>query len=417
MKIALMPRGTGSGHNMRAYAIAEQIRIIEKEASIDAYIGSLQSMFTPMFERIGAKVIDTSPEKEVDYTKKSNLTKKLNWKSMMEDYMLPNSFNSAHIMNYVKHLEANPADVVVSDFNYSALIAANICGIPSVMVTERYNFVIVNSDDEALESAGFEVNRPELKEVRDALNRFFAWGAEHCSKILTDRPYIESLDQGTVAEMLLKKGKMQFVGPMVREVDPSFDRTGELATYGIPSDAFVLLATVGGTSMFKENVKNTRACYIEAFKKVKEQIPKAHMLLIARDEMEVPEGVTCLRYVPDWLNLLRSVDVLVAHPGWITVAECSNLNIPAVFTLSSGLEFHEHESFIRLKSMGYFVHDTMEPSELAAEVIKLQDEEQLKKLFEAYKYVCPNGNGAAIAAKEILEIARENVMRVSAKAV
>lgn len=412
MRIAFLPRPTGSGHNMRAYAIADQLRKLDYDIEIDVYLGSLQSTFTPMFERIGVSVIDTFPEKEVDFTKKSNLTRKLDWQSMMEDYMLPNSFNASKIMKYVNYLQNRPADVIVSDFNYHALVAANICSIPSVMVTERNNFVIVNVDDETLKASGFEVNSAELQDTRKALNQLFAWGADNCEAIFTDRPYVEKLDYNTVAESLFRSKKMRFVGSMVREVHSEFDRKKELQAFDIREDAFVMLATVGGTSMFQENIINIRNCYIETFKKVRELIPNAHLLLIARDEIEVPEGVTCMCYVPDWLNLLRSVDILVAHPGWITVAECSYYQVPAIFTLSSGLEFHEHESYIRLKELGYAVHNNLDSEELAQKIIMMRNSENQEKLFEAYRTVSPAGNGAKIVAEEILSIAKVNRMAV-----
>ncbi|RUT29630.1 hypothetical protein EJP77_14755 [Paenibacillus zeisoli] len=369
--------------------------------TIEVYLGSLQSIFSPLFEEIGVEVIDLSPKKAVDHSKHSHLSDFLDWNTMLENYLSPMFYNSQRILRLTNLLLQSNPDVVVSDYDFSALAAAQIAGIPSVLVTERYNFTITGTSDEELIRAGFTVHAEELEQVRTVLNQLFVSLTGSATYVLTDKPFVEEIDRGSVAEKLIEQGKMKFVGPMIRPIDKALDRRHEREQFGIEEGEFLIVATMGGTAMFRENMRAMQKTYLDTYASVKEAIPHARMILIAREQLDVPEGVVCVTYVPNWIPLLRSADVVLAHPGWITVTEISALRIPTVFLLSSPKEYHELEAFRRLELLGYLVQLGLDSEALTSKILKLRDPQEAARLQAAYASVAPDAEGALRAAEWI----------------
>lgn len=407
--ISLVPIVTGSGHNMRIYSLARALRLIDPNLELEVYLGSLQTIFTPMFEEIGVRVIDMSPKQTVDHSKHSHLSDFLNWKTMLEDYLSPTFYNSQRILRLTRlFLESRP-DVVVADYDFSALAAADIARIPSVLITERYNFTITGITDDELTNAGFEVHTDELKDVRVVLNQLFEKLASSTAYVLTDKPFVEQIDRDTLAEELMESGKMKFVGPMIRPIDKEFNNYAVRESFGIKESEFLVVATMGGTSMFRENMLAMQEAYIQTFESLKRQIPNARMILIARENVEVPDGIICLTYVPNWIPLLRAANVLLAHPGWITVTEVSALGVPTVFLLSSAKEYHELEAYRRLELLGYRIQMGRDVNGLTEHILQLHDPSEKDKLLIAYRKVAPDANGALRAAELIVQAAETGI--------
>ncbi|MEW9701689.1 hypothetical protein [Paenibacillus sp. SI8] len=407
MRITLIPIVTGSGHNMRIYALAKALLRLDASLEIEVYLGSLQSIFTPLFDEIGVKVTDLSPKKAVDHAKHSHLSDYLDWTTMLEGYLSPTFYNSQRILRLTNLLLQSRPDVVVSDYDFSALAAAQIAGIPSVLVTERYNFTITSTTDEELLQAGFQIHSEELQQIRTVLNQLFDNLTQSATYVLTDKPYLAQIDQGTLAHKLIDEGKMQFVGPMIRPIDKVLNQRQEREQFGIGEDDFLVIATMGGTSMFRENMVAMQEAYLQTFARLKQKIPQARIIIIARENIEVPEGVVCVTYVPNWIPLLRSADVVLAHPGWITVTEISALRIPTVFLLSSPKEYHELEAFRRLELLGYVVQLGLDSESLTSKILRLSDPQEVEKLDASYAKVAPDTEGAQRAAEWIRKAAKQ----------
>lgn len=212
MKIILVPNPTGSGHNMRMYAVAREIKERADNADVRVLLGSLQHIFTPMFEGIGVRVHDLTPGKIVDYSKRSHLENALGWDTMIANYIAPTFVNGSEILRYMAlYMEYYP-DVVVSDFNTNATAAAAFLRIPNILVTERFNFSLVNIDNTTLSKGGFNVEEQELSQARGALNQLFDWLCAHTNRILTDKPNVASLDKGGLMEKYFDSKKAIFVG-------------------------------------------------------------------------------------------------------------------------------------------------------------------------------------------------------------
>lgn len=406
LRISLVPIVTGSGHNMRIYSLARALLQIDPTLELELYLGSLQTIFTPMFEDIGVRVIDLSPKEAVDHSKQSHLSDFLDWKTMLDGYLAPTFYNSQRILKLASLFLDSRPDVIVADYDFSAIAAAEITDIPSVLITERYNFTITGITDEELTNAGFEIHPGELNDIRVVLNRLFEKLTSSTACVLTDKPYVEQIDRGTLAEKLLKSGKMKFVGPMIRPVDQEFDSRSVRESFGIEESEFLVVATMGGTSMFRENMLAMQEAYIETFKLLKQRLPHARMILIARETIEVPDGIVCLTYVPNWIPLLRSANVLLAHPGWITVTEVSALGIPTVFLLSSAKEYHELEAYRRLELLGYRVQMDTDTEELTNHILQLNHLSEKENLLSAYRKVAPDAYGSKRAAEWIIKAAK-----------
>lgn len=81
--------------------------------------------------------------------------------------------------------------------------------------------------------------------------------------------------------------------------------------------------------------------FITTFNNIHQTKSNTKMVLLARDNLKVPKGVICMNYLPNWYGLLKTCNLVITHPGWITVTELSSLMVPAIFSISSKREYHE----------------------------------------------------------------------------
>ncbi|MGN9863483.1 glycosyltransferase [Bacillus swezeyi] len=399
--IFMVPNPTGTGHNMRMYSIACKLKK-KKDVNVKIVLSSLQDTFTPLFESIGAEVINFNPKRIVNYSKKSHLEEELTWETMINQYFSETFFNGSVILKYMSLFSEQKPDVIVSDYNINASIAACLLNIKHVFVTERFNFTLVDVSNELLKKGGFRVNDQELDSARKSMNSLFKWLGNNTEFILTDKPYVEEMDRNSLIKTFFNEGKAHFVGPMIRSFEQESDFS--FSSLGIKEEAFPLItATVSGTTMFKENKKKLVTLYIEMFQKIKKHHPGAQMVLLARENIEVPEGILSIPYISNWIPLLKKSDVLLSHPGWITVTEISSLGVPAIFCLASFKEYHEAEAYLRLDKLGYQTHYGFDLDSLVEKVNSTITNREL--VTSNYKYVYKDPDGATKASDCILDVA------------
>ncbi|KVE28619.1 hypothetical protein WS67_07780 [Burkholderia singularis] len=402
--IIFAPNPTGSGHNMRALSIGQAIKRQNSTAELAVALGSLQQTFTPLFEKSGIKVIDIAG-RLVDYSKKSNLSKTLDWTNYIGGYIANTFMSGERVLSYLALIDELKPDVLVSDYNMAACMAAIFSGTPLVFVTERYDFTLCQLTDEELGRGGFDVNAVELQRARVALHRQFAWMIESSQLVLTDKPYIESIDTGTPVEAALISGRAHFVGPMIRE-PANQDVSTVRADLGI-GDSPYIIASISGTTMFAESKQGLLNGYIESYEILKKQRPDLKMVLLGRDEVKAGDGIITVPYYPNWMGLLKEAELLLSAPGWITVTEISALNIPTLFILPSNSEYHEVEALRRLCELGFPTYVGYDKDELA-EIIEaelLKDRKADEYFLPHSKVASPDWKGADRAAVKILELA------------
>jgi predicted glycosyltransferase len=303
--------------------------------------------------------------------------------------------------------------VLVSDFNMAACLAAIFSGTPLVFVTERYDFTLCQLQDHDLAEGGFEVNTLEMARARTALHSQFKWMIQQSQLVLTDKPYVASLDQGTPVAEALSNGKAHFVGPMIRDyVQSGLDVRAELKI----GDSPFIVASISGTTMFAQNKDALLAAYLDSFKTLRERNPDLKMVLLGRQDIAAQEGVICVPYYPDWMGLLREASLLISAPGWITVTEIAALKIPTLFVLPSKSEYHELEALRRLELLGFpthLGHDQQRIVELVQG--ELDKDTQSPDYFVPHQLVAaPDGEGAARAASRIIELCQGSVVPLNA---
>ncbi|MFJ3659354.1 hypothetical protein ACIPPM_02675 [Streptomyces sp. NPDC090119] len=403
MRIVFAPAPTGSGHNMRALALARELRRQWPEAELTVLLGSLQSTFGPLFEAAGVEVVDVAGD-HVDHATRSNLSRDLDWRTYIKGYVAPAFVNGERVLGYLSHYQDLDADLVVSDYNISASMAAAIAGVPHALVTERYDFTLLQIDDTTLEAGGFRVAHEDLRRGRNSLHAVFDWIVSTAEVVLTDKPYVPELDAGTSVAAALDTGRAVFTGPMIREIPERGDGAAVRASLGLGPGP-VMVGSVGGTSMFLENKQRVLDTYIEAHRLLKRTHPGLQLVLLGREAVRAPDDVVVLTYLPDWMPLLREADVLVSAPGWITVTEVAALGVPTVFVLSSLGEYHEVEASDRLRRLGF-------PSLVAPTADRLAD--AVRPLVgargaapsPAHLATAPEGSGTGRAAELLARAAR-----------
>lgn len=159
--ILFAPNPTGSGHNMRALSIAQAIKKQRPDMPLTVALASLQPTFTPMFEKSGVEVVDIAG-RLVDYSKKSNLSKELDWNNYIGGYIANTFLSGERILSYLALIAEYKPTALVSDYNMAACLAAIFSGTPLVFVTERYDFTLCQLEDHDLADGGFEVNALEM---------------------------------------------------------------------------------------------------------------------------------------------------------------------------------------------------------------------------------------------------------------
>ncbi|WP_274915255.1 hypothetical protein [Streptomyces sp. WZ-12] len=395
MRIVLAPAPTGSGHNMRALALARELRRQLPEVELTVLLGSLQSTFGPLFGEAGVSVVDVAGDL-VDHATRSNLTRELDWQTYIKGYLAPAFVNGERVLGYLSYYQDLKPDLVVSDYNISASMAATLSGTPHALVTERYDFTLFQIDDRTLESGGFRVNREDLRRGRNSLHSVFKWIVDTAEVVLTDKPYVPELDDGTAVARALVEGNAVFTGPMIREVPERQDGSVVRASLGLGPGP-IMVGSVGGTTMFRENKQQVIEDYIRTHQRLKQDHPDLQLVLLGREQVEAPDDVVVLTYLPDWMPLLQEADVLLSAPGWITVTEVAALRVPTVFVLSSLGEYHEVEASERLGRLGF-------PSLVAPPVDELVDVvgpligNRATEPTPAQLAVAPEGPGTAKAA-------------------
>lgn len=404
MKILLAPNATGSGHNMRTLSLAREMLAQQPGTELTVLLASLQTTFAPLFAQAGVEVVDLA-RTQVNYATKSNLGRRMDWEGYIGGYLAPAFVNGERILHYLALYQEHRPDLVVSDYNMSASMAAAILGVPHALVTERYDFTLCQLDDETLVSGGFDIDRDDLRRGRSALHAVFAWLVSTAEVVLTDKPRLDELDKGTPVARALDEGHAFFTGPMVREAPPEHDGAAVRAELGIPAGP-VMVGSVGGTTMFLENKQQVIDCYLAAYRTLKQQYPDLQFVLLGREKVEAPDEVLQLDYLPEWMPLLREANVLLSAPGWITVTEVAALRIPTVFVLGSLSEYHEVEAVRRLELLGFPTLIAPTADALADTVKPMLDRKaDRSEPTPGQLAVAPEGSGTAVAARHLLSAA------------
>ncbi|MCY7189439.1 hypothetical protein [Streptococcus gallolyticus] len=400
-RVVLAPNPTGTGHNVRMLNIGNQLLQSDKELELTVLLGSRQDVFADLFKKSGIDVIDLSPSGVVDSSKKSHLSTELNWKTMISNYFVPTFFNGDKILKYIGLISKCSADVVISDYNINATIAAIILGKKNIFVTERHNFTLVDISLSDLKKAGFDIDDTEIAEAKKYLEKVFEWILKNIDLLITDKVIIpDFLDRLNGDDP-----KIHFVGSMYRQ------REGKsLINFNYSQDYIV--ATSTNTTMLEKDSLLAINTYISAFEKLSKKHPNLKLLLIG-DVPNVVEidnhlNIEVLSYVPNWEELIKHAKLVWSHPGWISVTELAYLDIKSVFYLPSFMEYHEVEAFNRLQFLGLPTISGEDFEGLSDVTSKILNGD-LDTSFEAYRILNPSKDGLKRGVDKILSIIESEV--------
>ncbi|MFM0068842.1 hypothetical protein [Paraburkholderia aspalathi] len=282
-------------------------------------------------------------------------------------------------------------------------LAPSITGTRYALITERYDFTLCQIDNSTLEAGGFSVSSREHHQSRVALHKVFEWIVDAADIVLTDKPFVKELDEGTSVAAALATGRAVFTRPMIRDLPEKSSRTTVRGTLGLGPGP-IIVGSVGGTTMFIENKHKVIETYLDAYRVLKRERPDLQFVLLGREQLDVQDDVKILTYLPDWMSLLQEANALLSAPGWITVTEVAALRVPTIFVLSSLSEYHEVEALQRLKFLGF-------PTLIAPDVGELAD--ALRPLVEhrettptpAQMAIAPDGSGTHTAADLLIRTA------------
>ncbi|MBO1337165.1 hypothetical protein [Streptomyces sp. VRA16 Mangrove soil] len=403
MRIVLAPNSTGSGHNMRMLAVARGLRRRLPEAELLVLLGSLQPTFTPLFEEAGVTVVDAVGH-HVDYAVSSHLGREMDWNTYVRQYAAPAFVSGDKVLNHLAHYRDLDPDLVISDYNISASMAAAILGVPHALVTERYDFTLCQLDDDTLRAGGFTVDTEDMRRARESLHALFSWIVDSAELVITDKPMVPELDAGTPVAAALERGTAVFTGPVVRDFPARSDGAEVRRRLGL-GDGPVIVGSVGGTTMFAENRERIIEDYVAAYDLLKRDRPDLQLVLLTRDGATVPEHVVTLSYLPDWMPLLQEADLLLSAPGWITVTEVSAMRIPTLFVLSGMGEYHEVEAVRRLAKLGFPTLVAPRVPELAQAIAPLLGGAAAEQVERASRTIAPAGSGTERAVGLLAEAA------------
>lgn len=415
MKVLYLPAETGTGHNMRALAIAGKVRRLFPGAQQHIYLASKSAVFQPMFEAVGTQV-HLAPN-ERDHANTSQLSTNFDWTNYVGNYLNRTFVSGEKMLQALALITEVQPDLVVSDYNIAASLAAEVANVPHILVTERYDFTLGQLDNRTLAEAGFTLrDTAEVDAIRSSLTDLFGWVTQRARAVFTDKPPVAELDQNTPVLRAIEAGHGHFVGPIVRDecaAEPA--RREEVdERFGLGGAPYIL-AGVGGTAMFTENKDRLLATYLAAFRELRSEQPHARLVLIGRQEfVEETEGVVYLNYVTDWHSLVKHAKVVLSPPGWISVTEMAVMNAPVAYVLSGRNEYHEIEAMRRLALLGYTTVTDPDKAALLGILQRAFAEagDFMDATAAASRIVAPVTNGAEAVARSVaLAIAESRVRR------
>lgn len=410
MKVLHLPAETGTGHNMRALAVAAKVRSLFPAAEQHVYLGSKSALFTPMFEALGVHVHTASDQQ--DHANTSQLARGFDWTSYVTGYLNRTFISGDRMLAAVALIGSVRPDVVVSDYNVAACLAAEISGVPYVLITERYDFTLGQIDNATLLEAGFVLDDPEeVDAIRTSLTTLFSWVTRRARAVLTDKPSVPELDRGTPVFDSIAAGNGHLVGPIVRDecaADPA-PRAEIDARFALDGAEYAIVG-FGGTTMFTENKERLLGEYLTAFGKLRTEHPTARLVVIGRQTFtEEVDGVLFVDYVADWHSLVKHSNAVLSAPGWLSVTELAVMDAPVAYVLSGRDEYHEREAMTRLDHLGYTTAVEPDADTLLTVLRAAFDEPEAfrARASAASRTIAPTGNGAEAAAKLIGQIVAE----------
>ncbi|MFE2926666.1 glycosyltransferase family 28 protein [Streptomyces goshikiensis] len=410
MKVLHLPAETGTGHNMRALAVAAKVRSLFPGAEQHVYLGSKSALFTPMFEALDVHVHTASDQQ--DHANTSQLTRRFDWTSYVTGYLNRTFISGDRMLAAIALIGSVRPDVVVSDYNVAACLAAEISGVPYVLITERYDFTLGQIGNAALLDAGFVLDDPdEIDTIRTSLTTLFSWVTRRARVVLTDKPSVPELDRGTPVFEAIATGNGHVIGPIVRDecaAEPA-PRSEIDARFGLHGAEYAIVG-FGGTTMFTENKERMLRAYLAAFDQLRAVHPDARLVVIGRQTFtEEIDGVVLVDYVSDWHSLVKHAKVVLSPPGWLSVTELAVMDAPVAYVLSGRDEYHEREAMTRLDHLGYTTAIEPDTETLLAILRKAFDEPETfrGRASEASRAIAPTGNGAEAAAKLIGQVVAE----------
>ncbi|MBO0422308.1 glycosyltransferase [Enterococcus plantarum] len=402
-KILLAPNPTGTGHNMRLLAIGRKLKHINNNLEITVLLGSRQDIFSQLFESEGIRVIDLNPTGIIDHSKNSHLESDLNWETMISNYFVPTFFNGDKVLKYMNLINELSPDLLISDYNINATIAAITSSTKNVFITERHNFTLVDVEIEDLIIGGFNVNIKEINAAKKNLQRLFDWLIMNSDLVITDKVLLASFK--TDVQLLKYKSKVHFVGAMYSERSQGVQLDyGELQ---IDKSKPYIVGTVSSTTMLKQDKEKNISVYISTFNELKKTIPDLQLVLLGTsDKKQKNDDVIYIPYLPSWRQLIENSLLVISHPGWITVTEVSYLNIPTVFYLPNFMEYHEVEAYRRLEQLGLPVFNGEDSKSFCELIISIMKSDK-EKTFSGYKILSPDKNGINKATNLINTLVEE----------
>jgi hypothetical protein len=411
---AVTPNATGSGHNLRTLALARTVGELSTGTELVVLLDSLQTTFADLFRHAGVEVHDMARQ-VIDHAAHNHLTTDVSWAGYVLEYLLPTFLDTAKVLGYMARFRVLRPDLVVSDCNTAGSTAAAMSGIPHVLVTERYDFSLGRLDDGTLADTGFTVDVPDLAKARTALRIVFRWIVDDACLVLTDKPYIPGLDDGTPVAVALGSGKAMFTGPMVRRPPQAVDHEAVRRGLGLGPGP-VIVASVDGTTMFPENKQRLISACLEAFRTLRAERPDLQLVLIGREKTAAPPpGVVPVASLPEWMPLLLTADLLLTAPEWTTVTEVAMLRVPTLFVLADYRECHKIEALRRLDLLGLPTRVAPDPGGLAQEIRSLLATRCTPEACRGYDTLAPYGRGTDdAAAKIVAELSRSSHVAVSA---
>ncbi|WP_456435117.1 UDP-N-acetylglucosamine--N-acetylmuramyl-(pentapeptide) pyrophosphoryl-undecaprenol N-acetylglucosamine transferase [Methanopyrus sp.] len=254
--------------------------------------------------------------------------------------------------------------VVVSDCQFHALVAAQIMGIPAIVIS---NMLRIPGEGSL------------VRLINGTLRRMF----ELADIVLIPDTYDDTYDVPEIDTEVV------WVGPVLkRRPDELLPRDAIRRKYGIPDDATVVLVTAGGSKYSRQIVRVA----VEGLNLLSKSID-VFPVIVSEERVGGGLGLQ-LRYVDNLLELIKVSNVVVTHGGHTTLSECACLRTPVVSVpLPNHPEQHVNAERVLQRGLGVAVL----PEELSSERIAKAIEQAID--WKVPKIRMMDGRGAERAAR------------------
>ena len=318
VRIYFSPCGIGLGHVGRSYPIAEELRRRGADIVFSTYLEGIYYV-----RKLGFPVAKSPPLSMV-----SDQTGKIDLRMSSVTEGLPALPRFLHQLNVeIEYMQAYQPDVVVSDTRLSSVFAANLLGVPVVLILNQFQPIVPRSHH------NFRLSKIADGVMLTVIGR--GWAASDIILIPDfPEPYTISLESLRIPKPYRRL--VRLVGSILpRKPEEIGDAVQIRREFGVEEGQRLIYAAISGP-------QQERLPLISLLKPIFEAFPDDYRVVMS---MGMPNGgsrtssngaLTVIPWVPNRFECLKACDLVISRAGHETIMQSIRFGKPQILIPTPG---------------------------------------------------------------------------------